>query len=99
MSTVRIKSEDLKPLTGDALDRIASIRDEDIDFSDIPPINPEQWKDAVRGKFYRPRKESISLRVDCDVLHWFRSKGPGYQTRMNQVLREAMLAGLEHKTA
>ena len=99
MNTVRIKSEELKPLTGDELDRIASIRDEDIDFSDIPPIDPEQWKDAVRGKFYRPRKEAISLRVDADVLHWFRSKGSGYQTRMNQVLREAMLTGLGQKTA
>lgn len=77
MSTVRIKSEDLKPLTGEELDRIASIRDEDIDFSDIPPLDPEQWKDAVRGKFYRPRKESISLRGDADVLHGLRSKGPG----------------------
>ena len=97
MSLVRFKPEEIPPITKKELDRIAAIRDEDIDYSDIAPIDPKQWKNAVRGKFYRPRKESISLRIDCDVLHWFRSQGAGYQTRINKVLREAMLAELEHK--
>ena len=98
MKTVFFHPEDRKPLTKEERLRIERIRDEDIDYSDIPPSSPDIWKNAVRGKFYRPRKESISLRVDSDVLHWFRSQGDGYQTRMNRVLRDAMLAELKHSS-
>lgn len=51
----------------------------------------------MQGKFYWPRKEATSLRVDSDVLHWFRSQGVGYQTRMNLVLRDAINAAIEQK--
>jgi uncharacterized protein (DUF4415 family) len=43
--------------------------------------------------FYRPRKQAVTLRLDADVLAWFRASGPGYQTRINKLLRAAMLAG------
>ncbi len=92
MSTVRTKAEDLQPISKEALRRIEKINDEDIDYSDIPALNPDDWKNAVRGKFYRPRKEAISIRIDCDVLHWLRSQGDGYQSRINSILRAAMLA-------
>lgn len=52
---------------------------------------------SVQSKFYRPRKEATSLIVDSDVLHWFRSQGVDYQTRMNQVLRDAINAAIEQK--
>lgn len=69
-----------------ALDELA---DEDIDFSDIPEIT--DWTGAVRGKFYRPVKQQITLRIDADVIAWFKSQaqeGRGYQTNINQALRE-----------
>jgi uncharacterized protein (DUF4415 family) len=62
------------------------------DTADIPEAPAESWVTAVRGKFYRPRKEAISLRVDMDVLDWLRRKGPGYQTTINRILRERMEA-------
>ena len=44
-------------------------------------------------RWNRPRKERISLRVDCEVVDWFKSKGPGYQTRINRILRRVMTEG------
>ena len=63
----------------------------------IAPVKPDEWKNAVQSKSYRPRKEATSLIVDSDVLHWFRSQGVDYQTRMNQVLRDAINAAIEQK--
>jgi|TARA_R110002049_G_scaffold37728_5_gene118192 uncharacterized protein (DUF4415 family) len=59
--------------------------DEDIDLSEVPEAN--DWSGAERGKFYRPLKEQVTLRLDADVLHWFRQSGRGYQTRINAALR------------
>ncbi|WP_380183206.1 BrnA antitoxin family protein [Kalamiella sp. sgz302252] len=50
----------------------------------------DNWDRAERGKFYRPRKEQRTVRIDADVLYWLEQPGPGYQTRLNQILREAM---------
>ena len=69
-----------------ALDELA---EEDIDLSDIPEIT--DWTGAVRGKFYRPVKQQITLRIDADVIAWFKAQAPngrGYQTNINQALRE-----------
>ena len=68
------------------LKRLATMRDEDIDTSDIPEIL--DWTGAERGRFYRPVKQTVTIRLDADVLHWFRAQGAGYQTKVNQVLRE-----------
>jgi uncharacterized protein (DUF4415 family) len=65
---------------------------EDIDTSDIPELPPGAWKNAVRGKWYRPVKQPVSIRLDADVLAWLKSKGDGYQTKVNSLLREKMLA-------
>ena len=62
--------------------------DKDIDTSDIPEI--EDFSGAVRGRFYRPVKQQITLRIDADLLAWFRSLGDKYQTRINAALREYM---------
>ena len=64
------------------------LKDEDIDLSDIPEIT--DWSKAVVGKFYRPIKKSLTIRVDADVLAWLKAQGKGYQTRINSLLREAM---------
>jgi uncharacterized protein (DUF4415 family) len=62
-----------------------------IDTSDIPELPPGAWKNAVRGKWYRPIKQSVSIRLDADVLAWLKAKGSGYQTKVNRFLRERML--------
>lgn len=69
--------------------------DSRIDFSDAPALSSSPCG-AVVGRFYRPVKQQISLRVDADVLAWFRSHRKPYQTYMNEVLRREMNAG--HKS-
>ena len=64
------------------------MKDEDIDFSDIP--EKMDWSNAVVGKFYRPIKKSLTIRIDADVLAWVKKQGKGYQTRINGYLRRAM---------
>jgi uncharacterized protein (DUF4415 family) len=65
------------------------MRDQDIDLSDVPEISPERFAQAIVRKGLQPvrRKAQITLRVDADVLDWFRAKGTGYQSQMNAVLR------------
>ena len=48
---------------------------------------------GAEARWNRPRKRRISLRVDIEVVDWFKSKGPGYQTRINRILRRVMLEG------
>lgn len=68
--------------------KLKRMKDRAIDLSDIPEIT--SWSKAVVGRFYRPIKMSLTIRVDADVLAWLRSQGKGYQTRINSLLREAM---------
>jgi uncharacterized protein (DUF4415 family) len=72
--------------------------DSEIDTSDIPELTEEQFRTAVRGKFYRPVKAQITAMVDMDVLAWLKSQGAGYQTRMNAILRREMLSELDKTT-
>ncbi|MGA7463164.1 MAG: BrnA antitoxin family protein [Candidatus Korobacteraceae bacterium] len=78
---------------------IAALPDEKIDTSDIPELPASAWKDAVRGRFYRPVKQAVSLRLDADVVAWLKKPGRGYQTRANHILRERMLADLRKMRA
>jgi len=71
------------------LERLAALPDSQIDFSDAPERNPRA-SDIQVGRFYRPIKQSVSIRVDADVLAWFRGQGKKYQTYMNEVLRREM---------
>ncbi len=68
------------------LRRLEQQDEEVVDTSDIPEIT--NWDGAVRGRFYRPLKEQVTLRIDADVLAWFRAGGNKYQTRINAALRE-----------
>lgn len=71
-------------------DKLKNMSDTDIDYSDIPPLDSEFFK---KGKLRMPKtKPLISIRLDSDVLEWFKSQGTGYQTRMNAVLRMYMEA-------
>jgi uncharacterized protein (DUF4415 family) len=65
--------------------------DSAIDYSDIPPLDDAFWKNAVRNPFYKPTKQATTVRIDADVLLWLKATGKGYQTRINAILREAML--------
>jgi uncharacterized protein (DUF4415 family) len=73
------------------LQRLAARPDSQIDFSDAPEGKP-RMSDVELGRFYRPIKQLVSLRVDADVLAWFRGQGKKYQTHMNEVLRREMQA-------
>ena len=68
---------------------LEKMKQKDIDLSDLPEVR--DWAGAVVGKFYRPIKKALTLRVDADVLAWLKSQGKGYQTRINEILRSAML--------
>lgn len=70
--------------------------DAEIDTSDIPELSADMWATAVRGKFCKPTKQPATVRLDSDILVWLKSQGKGYQTRMNAILREAMLADLKN---
>ena len=64
-------------------------RDEQIDFSDAPAV--VDWSGAEIGKFYRPTKKPVTMRLDSDVIAWLKADGRGYQTKANGLLRHAML--------
>ena len=71
------------------IEALANLPEERIDTTDIPEIL--DWSGARRGMLYRPVKQQITLRLDADVLAWFRANAPGgrgYQTEINRVLRE-----------
>ncbi len=70
---------------------LAAMPDDQIDTSDIPELPPNAWKDAVRGRFYRPVKQAVSMRLDADVVAWLKKRGKGHQTRANSILRQRML--------
>jgi uncharacterized protein (DUF4415 family) len=73
------------------LDALADLSDGQIDTTDMPEVR--DWADAKRGLFYRPVKKQLTLRVDADVIAWFKehaAKGQGYQTQMNLALRNHM---------
>ena len=71
------------------LRRLAQRPDTEIDLSDLPEIR-QLPSDAVIGKFYRPKKQSVTIRLDADVLAWLKASGDGYQTRVNVYLRQLM---------
>lgn len=74
--------------------RLDAMNDEDIDLSDCPEVTPEQFAKALvrRGLPTAKNKEQVTLRIDNDVLEWFKSQGRGYQTRINTLLRAYMEA-------
>jgi uncharacterized protein (DUF4415 family) len=86
-----MKGKPMKKLTREQKRDIRTIgakRDEDIDFSDAPPVL--DWSGAEIGKFYRPVKKPVTMRLDSDVIAWLKADGRGYQTKANWLLRQAM---------
>lgn len=67
------------------LKRVDALRDEDIDYSDIPELDADFFRKA--RVVVPPRKQQLTIRVDTDVLAWLKRQGKGYQTRINAILR------------
>lgn len=91
----------LPPLTQEQkreLAALSAVPDSLIDVSDIPPLTDDFWKKAVKNPFYKPVKLATTVRVDADVLAWLKSAGKGYHTRINAILRDAMMQEV-HKTS
>lgn len=80
----------LTPAQRKELKALAAMPDSQIDYSDLPPMDKELFKKVSRGELYRPQKMQLTLRIDKDVIAWQRSKGKGYQSRINKILRQAM---------
>jgi uncharacterized protein (DUF4415 family) len=74
---------------------LATCPDSEIDTWDIPEMTEEQWKNARRHHFYRPRRRQITAHVDADVLDWLKAQGKGYQSRINAILRREMLTSVK----
>ena len=82
------------PITKKRLEEIKAFKN--TDFSDCPILTEEQMKEFKPSHLrnmanYRPIKKTVNVRLDADVIEWLQSAGRGYQTRMNSILREAML--------
>ena len=74
--------------------RLAEMQDKDIDTSDIPELDDEFFAQA---EVILPPKKSVTMRLDADVLEWFKEQGQGYQTRINHLLRKYMEAQQHHR--
>ncbi len=80
-------------LTGEQkaeLEALAALPDDQINTDDIPEATGD-WSGAKRGVFYRPIKQQITLRLDADLIDWFKThqgQSEGYQTSINRALRE-----------
>jgi uncharacterized protein (DUF4415 family) len=83
----------LSPLQVRELAKLAALPDDQIDTIDIPEIPEASWQHARRAEFFRPVKQPVTIRLDADVIDWFKTKAPegGYQTEINRVLRGHMV--------
>jgi uncharacterized protein (DUF4415 family) len=81
--------KDLSPEQLEQLEKLANLPDDQIDTVDIPEAPIENWIHARRGDLYRPLKQPVTIRLDADVISWFKDNavGGGYQTEINRVLR------------
>lgn len=80
----------LTPKQRKELAALSKMTDDQIDYSDIPKL-PESF---LRKGLYRPVKRQVTVRIDADILEWLRSQGTGHHSRLNQILRSAMLSDL-----
>ena len=99
MNMVRYKQSELPSLSDlrkVELKELADQPDSEISFGDISPLDEAFWARAVANPFFKPIKTHASVRLDSDVMIWLKSQGKGYQTRMNAILREAMLRARQH---
>ncbi len=79
---------------GTDFERLRNMKDEDIDFSDIPPITESMWKNGMLRKNFKPipRKNQENLPIDKDIIEFFKTQGFNYPLKINQILRAYMEA-------
>lgn len=100
--TLKLSTTNPTPLTRRQKAELAALSampDREIDYRDIARLPASLLQRAVRAGMYRPVKQQISVRIDADVLTWLRSRGDGYHSRLNQILRSAMVKELNPRTA
>ena len=86
-----MKKNNTSKKSGTDLKRLDDLTDAEIDFSDIPEVTPEMFAKGVVRRGLQPiTKRQLTLRLDSDVIDWFKKQGQGYQTRMNALLRAYM---------
>ena len=91
MAMVRYTLENLPPVSKEDLDRVDAIKDEDIDYSDIPKLTDfSKFHPWEQRQMFKPVKVSITCKLDADIVAWLKQGGKGYQTRLNAILRQVM---------
>ncbi len=93
-----MKGKPMRKLTKEQkrdIQAVAAKSDGEIDFSNAPPVL--EWNSLEIGKFYRPMKKPVTMRLDSDVLAWLKADGRGYQTKANWLLRHAMVQHTREK--
>ena len=92
MTVVEYTRDTLPPVDKKAAARLAAMKDEDIDCSDIPPLDTLNLRPRpiVDRSMYRPVKVALTCRLDADIVAWLKQGGRGYQTRLNSILRQVM---------
>ena len=92
---VRYRREPGTPLTAKEKKELAALADRPVDTSDIPEWTDEMWKRAVRGRFYKPGKQTLTLLLDADVIAWLKKDCENFHDRANTIFREKVVAELE----
>jgi uncharacterized protein (DUF4415 family) len=77
-------------LTGEIVKELANLKNRKIDLTDEDAPEITNWNEAVIGKFYRPIKKQVTVRLDADVLDWFKNSADKYQTLINTACRDYM---------
>jgi len=92
MGMVSYTLETLPKASQKDIDRVASIKDEEIDCSDIPDLSTLSLRPRplADNSMYRPVKVALTCRLDADIVAWLKQDGKGYQTRLNSILRQVM---------
>ncbi|MCA0027058.1 MULTISPECIES: BrnA antitoxin family protein [unclassified Mesorhizobium] len=94
-----MSKKDLGQEQRNQLAKLAGLPDSEIDTSDIPEVPAENWIHARRGHLYRPLKQPVTIRLDADVLSWFKEHvGGGCQTEINRVLRHHVIEQEKRRT-
>ena len=91
MVRFRLDPENPPQMTPEQMQALRDLRDEDIDFSDIPPLTGGGWR-RVSDLIPAENKQQITLRLDADLIAFFRATGRRYQSRINAALREYVSA-------
>ena len=91
MKTVRYSSDNIPKPTKKDWERVNNLKDEDIDFSDIPEVTDfSKFRPWEQREMFKPVKVSVTCKLDADIVAWLKKEGKGYQTRLNAILRDVM---------